>query len=80
MSHFLLDSKLSIHHIKDKTKSSVLGTKLNSKRAEPFSISHLGCIRDETLSGWWMMLPVSNKIKSKFNPLMHNVPKWSDTL
>ena len=80
MSHFLLDCKSNIHQGEDKTKSSLLGTKLNGRRAEPFSICHPGYIRGETLSGWWMVLCVPNQIKSKSDPLIHNVPKFWDIM
>ena len=75
---WFIDNKLSIHLGKDKTKSNLLGTKLNIKRAEPLNIvygnvkikqytkvTYLGCILDESLSGESMALHVLHKINSR---------------
>ena len=63
---------------KSKTKSILLGTKLNIKLAEPLNIvygnvkikqyskfTYLGCILDESLSGELMVLHVLNRINSR---------------
>ena len=75
---WFIDNKLSIHLGKDKTKSNLLGTKLNIKRAEPLNIvygnvkikqytkvTYLGCILDGSLSGESMALHVLHKINSR---------------
>ena len=75
--YWFIDSKLSIHLGKDKTKSILFGTKLNIKRAEPLNIvygnvkikqytkvTYLDYILDESMSGKSMVLHVLNKINS----------------
>ena len=75
---WFINNKLSIHLGKDKTKSTLFGTKLNIKRAEPLNIvygnvkikqytkvTYLGCILYVSLSGESMALHVLNKINSR---------------
>ena len=68
---WLIDNRLSIHLLEDKTKLILFGLKFNTKRAEPLNIvysnvkikqyskvTYLDCILDESLSGESMALHV----------------------
>ena len=75
---WFVDNKLSIHFGEDKTKSILFGTKhrLNKVNSveikygqihikQYHTVTYLGCLLDETLSGESMALKVINKISSR---------------
>ena len=75
---WFVDNKLSIHFEEDKTKCILFGTKhrLNKVNSlgikygeihikQYYTVTYLGCLLDETLSGEAMALKVINKINSR---------------
>ena len=75
---WFVDNKLSIHFGEDKTKCILFGTKQRLNKVSSFEIkygeihikqyhtvTYLGCLLGETLSGESMASKVINKIKSR---------------
>ena len=82
---WFVDNKLSIHFGEDKTKSILFTSKRKVSLLEKLkitynnidikqhtSVSYLGCILDNTLSGESMTLNVINKVNSKLRFLYRN--------
>ena len=82
---WFVDNKLSIHFGEDKTKSILFTSKRKVQLVKKFnitynnipikqhaSVSYLGCILDNTLSGESMALSVINKVNSKLRFLYRN--------